>query len=106
MTWRPASESEVSAIVEQDLSDCTEAEREFFERTRVVPFRRHQIARGALIEHVFAVAAWRDVVVFWEDVEEGFEVARVDSDGVIREYGASQWEIRHAINHLLANGAS
>jgi hypothetical protein len=90
MTWRPATEAEVSEILEHDLSVCTDTERQFFERIRVVPFRRDRIARGDAIEHVFTVAAWRDVIVFWEDVEEGFEVARVDSDGVIRQYGASK----------------
>jgi hypothetical protein len=106
MSWRPASEAEVADILGQELAVCTDLEREFFEKIKVTPFQRCQIARGGGIEHVFVVAVWSGWMVFWEDVEEGFEVSRVDPDGVIRDYAASQWEIRYAINALLAKGAS
>jgi hypothetical protein len=106
MSWRPASAAEVLEILTEELAACTDSERQFFERIRIVPLQHQPIARRQGIEHVFVVAAWAGWIVFWEDVEEGFEVTRVDSDGVIREYGASQWEIRHAINDLLAKGAS
>jgi hypothetical protein len=100
MTWCPATADEVVRIVAQQLAGCTVEEQEFFGKIRVA-LRRHPIERLGHQEEVFAVATWRGRVLFWEDVEEGFEWAEPDADGIIRRYGASQFELRHVLRSLL-----
>ena len=60
-----------------------------------IPIIAHPIERLGQIESVFVVARIGESLLFWEDVEEGFELAVADSDGVIRKYGASQFELSH-----------
>ena len=54
---------------------------------------------------MFAVARVGGSLLFWEDVEEGFELATPDDDGALRQYGASQFELSH-IMHQVQNGQS
>jgi len=47
------------------------------------------------------VAKFKGRVIFYEDVEEGFEITRIDESGLIKEYGVNQFELRHVVNQLL-----
>jgi hypothetical protein len=48
---------------------------------------------------VFVVAARQgDEVIYWEDVEEGFNVSPVGEGGRILEHLCNQDELRHALN--------
>ncbi|MCK6460882.1 MAG: hypothetical protein L6Q95_13450 [Planctomycetes bacterium] len=91
-------------IVAEQLLACTPAQRAMFERIRIAP-RRLPILRGNSIEHVFAVAEVADQLLFWEDVEEGFELARPGADGVLRDDGADQLEMTHVLHQLLERDA-
>lgn len=39
--------------------------------------------------------------MYYEDVEEGFNISRLDSSGTIANPGSEQWELRHALHHWL-----
>ena len=104
-SWRPASRSEVEAIVAEHLRHCTCAQRALFADIRIPP-TTIPIDRLGQLEQVFAVARHRDAVLFWEDVDEGFELAVPDADGVLREYGASQLDLSHVLTRLHREGGA
>jgi len=98
-TWKPATGAEVEAIVLDHLRGCTDAQRRLFERIRT-PLASVSIKRLGRAEALYAVARVGDALIIWDDVEEGFELATPDQDGVLREYGASQFELSHVLHQL------
>jgi hypothetical protein len=97
MTWRPATMEEVLSIVEQDLADCDNSQKSVFDQFRVKPYFA-KIARNNQLEQVVVVARKNNEVIYWEDVEEGFNISPITADQHISEPGANQDELRLALN--------
>lgn len=97
--------AELTAIVSEELNDCSPEERALFQRLRT-PFRPTPIERFGKRTRVFVVAEDKGRVLFWDDVEEGFEWSVPDPDGVLREFGASQFDLRTVMRQLLDGAAS
>jgi len=94
--WKPATISEVEEIVAEDLQQCSDDERALFERVRV-PFYRAPIIRYGREETVVVVARKGNDVLYWEDVEEGFNLSPVDENGLILEHWCNQDELPIAL---------
>jgi hypothetical protein len=99
--WTPISRDELEGLLLDQLAKCSQEHAEQFARFRV-PFRTASVMRGGVIESVFIVAQLGQVAVYYEDVEEGFNVSEVESDGSLTTPGFEQWTITDAIQHLLA----
>ena len=67
-----------------------------FERYKVVPYLADMDRLGA-IETVFVVAKPGGVVLYYEDVEEGFNISSLLADGAIASPGYEQWALRHVL---------
>jgi len=103
-TWKAASRDDVEGIITNHLRGCTEAQRALFDELRV-PLEVFPIDRHGNIEQVYVVARVKDAVIFWEDVEEGFEMTTTDEDDVLRDYAASQFDLSHVM-HRIQSGQS
>jgi NADPH-dependent 7-cyano-7-deazaguanine reductase QueF-like protein len=97
MNWKPATIEEVQQIVERDLANCSREQVTLFEKYRVQP-RLAPIVRSGNRESVVVVAQRGEEVIYWEDVEEGFEVSSVDSSGKILDPGCNQNDLRIALS--------
>ena len=96
--WSPVTAAELEQIVSTQLKACTPEQREHFNRIRV-PFFQVPIRRDEGLEDVFVVALLPDGdLICYEDVEDGFEIVRLDSEGVIADYACNQFELRHVLN--------
>ena len=100
-SWSPATEKDVSSIVERDLSGCPAELLAFFTEVRV-PLRAVPIARSGEIESVYVVAERDGMVIYYEDVEEGFNLSRLGDDGGIASPGWEQWDLCQALLRLSA----
>ncbi|MDH0863375.1 hypothetical protein [Mitsuaria sp. GD03876] len=87
---------ELEALVEAALQRCTPDQRDAFSRYRV-PFYEVPIRRGDALERVHVVAHLPLGLLYYEDVEEGFEVSTLAADGAIAEPGANQFDLRHIL---------
>lgn len=99
-TWTAATRDEIDEELRRGLDLCSPEQLAFLARVRIEP-TLIPIERSGQLERVYMIARTSDRVVFWEDVEEGWEVATPDEDGVIRSYGASQWELPWALRELM-----
>ena len=99
--WTPATTEEIAAIIERDLSECSEDLVALFESIRT-PMRAVPITRYGKSEFVYIVAERNGVVVYYEDVEEGFNLAELATDGAIATPGYEQWQLQHALRQLEA----
>jgi hypothetical protein len=95
--WKPATKDEVEAIIAADLRECTAAQRETWKRY-CVPLRSAPIERYGKSEHVFIVAQRGNEVLYWEDVEEGFNFSELGPNGEILEHSCNQDGLQYALN--------
>jgi hypothetical protein len=96
MEWQPATVEEVMKIVRDDLAECDEEQLVAFKRYAVEPYVA-PILRYEM-ENAIVVARRGDEVIYWEDVEEGFNLSPVAPDGRILEHWCNQDELRFALN--------
>ena len=100
-TWQPISVEELEALIAAQLFDCSPEQRQLFDRCKISPHLT-KIDRLGTTETVFVVARAGDLVMYYEDVEEGFNISSLLTDGSIASPGCEQWELRHALGHLAA----
>jgi hypothetical protein len=83
---------ELQRIVERDLSDCSDDEREYFASVAIEPERWLQTPWGDEGSGFWAVSLDADRVLWFNDIEEGFNVSRFSERGAIpeREYWCNQ----------------
>jgi len=98
--FEPITEKELTNLIEEQKSLLNEKELSFFNFIEVL-LEKTKIDRFGAIESVFIVAKYGCKIIFYEDVEEGFEITEIDGSGVIKNYGASQFELEHIINQLM-----
>lgn len=97
MDWQPATIEEVKQIVEEDLSKCDSEQFSVYEKYKVEPYLAPIIRYGEE-ETVVIVARKGDEVIYWEDVEDGFNVSPISPDGRILEHWCNQDELNSALN--------
>ena len=90
------SVKELEALVAAQLSECTPSQQATFTRYRV-PFYEVPLHRLGKIESALVVAHLPSGLLYFEDVEEGFEVAVLGEDGALPDQGCSQFELRHVL---------
>jgi hypothetical protein len=99
--WRPATIEEVREIVARDLKDCDVEQLAAFDKYRVEPFSA-PIVRYEQTESVIVVARNGDQVIYYEDVEDGFNLSPISPDGRVLEHWCNQDELRFALNAWVA----
>ena len=95
-TWQPISAAELEELIARQLRDCEPALSAVFDRYKVPPFRA-PINRYGREEYVFIVARKDDEVMYFEDVEDGFNFSRISSDNKILEHWCNQDELKFAL---------
>jgi hypothetical protein len=95
--WQPATIEGVKKIVESDLADCDDEQIAVFKRYAVEPYSA-PIVRYGKLETVVVVARKQNEVIYWEDVEEGFNRSPISQEGTIREHWCNQDELRLALD--------
>jgi hypothetical protein len=87
--WKPASKDEVLSILKKQCLSLSSKEREFLDTYRIDP-RPVEIDSFGTAEQVFVIAELPDGrCIYYEDVEDGFEVASLNNSGQIPERGAN-----------------
>jgi hypothetical protein len=88
---------EVKEIIQRDLADCDDEQVTVFSKYAVEPYLA-PILRYGEMDKVFVVARKGDEVIYWEDVEDGFNVSTISQDGQIFQHFCNQDELRFALN--------
>jgi hypothetical protein len=102
MTWRPIGLTDLESMILRDLADCSDGERELFERVRIPPAKWRLTPWGDDGGGFWAVAIHQDRVLWYNDIEEGFNVSRFEVPGEIpcNEYWCNQDPLRCALPRL------
>jgi hypothetical protein len=97
--WKPISATELQNLLVEQLARCSDAQRHVFEAHRTV-LRQVAIHRFGATEEVFAVAQFGDMLLFYDDIEEGFELAALGEDGAILQTEYNQLELHQVLHRL------
>ena len=98
--WKPATVEAVNEKVQKDLAACDAEQKAIFHRYFVEPHTT-PILRYGRIETVIVVARRGSEVVYWEDVEEGFNTSPVNDEGTIVEHWCNQDTLGMALNRWI-----
>ena len=101
---RKLSLDEVKSILREDLSKCDPQQLAIYRQYSVEPYFAPLMRYGNR-EEVAVVARKGDEVIYWEEIEEGFNVSPLGPDGSIVEHWCNQDELRWALNHWIPGRA-
>jgi hypothetical protein len=94
--------TDLNHIIERDLALCSDEERAFFRRIAFSPARwRHSLSGDR--SGFCAIGTTDDHVLWYNDIEEGFNVSRFTRRGMIPagEYGCNQDSLQWALRRLM-----
>ena len=94
--WQPITEQELQELVLDQLTRCTPGQQRAFLNHRV-PTYKVPIHRIGGVEQVFVVAQLPNGLVYFEDVEDGFDVGSLGSDGALSAASSNQRELCHVL---------
>ena len=102
MTWQPISLGDLESMLLGDLAECSEDQREFFARARIPPGKWRLTPWGDDGGGFWAVAVHEDRVLWYNDIEDGFNVSRFKVPGEIPrdEYWCNQDVLKWALPRL------
>jgi len=102
MTWKPISWEALDELVARQLREATPEQRTLFARAAVSPTKWGLSPWGDLGGGFWVVAVMDDRVLWYNDIEEGFNVSRFATAGTIpsTEYWCNQDELRWALPAL------
>lgn len=100
MEWKPPTVDEVKEILKADLKKCNSRQIAIYRQYSVEPHFA-PIVRYGKAENVVVVAQKSDEVIYWEDVEEGFNISPVGPDGRVLEHWCNQDDLGIALNRLI-----
>ena len=102
MSYKPITKSEIEAILSRELEECPPFLKSVFVKYRV-PLKKYALERYGNFEEVFVAAINGSEVMYYEDVEEGWNFSPVSEGGVLLEHGCNQDELKFALLHWSAN---
>ena len=103
MTWEPIPLDELQAMIGRDLAECSEEQRQFFARVAITPEKWRQSPYGDEGGGFWAVAVCESRVLWFNDIEDGFNVSIFKTHGEIPadEYWCNQDPLQWALPKLL-----
>ena len=99
--YRDEEIAEVITYLEHDKVSLSPAHRDALEKALISPLKLN--VEDSPGEFVVAVAAFGNNLLYWSDVEEGWELINVGGQGKIRTRGGNQFKLGHIMNQLFGN---
>jgi hypothetical protein len=102
LTWQPISPSALEELVSRELGDCPGDQQRFFAQVRIAPAKWQLPPWGDDGGGFWAVAVYGNRVLWYNDIEDGFNVSTFVVPGEIPqgEYWCNQDELRWALPRL------
>jgi hypothetical protein len=101
MNWQPLSEVQLWDQIIQAEGRMTPAQARLWEAIKIDPQKWAQSPYGNKGGGFWAVALLGQQVVWYNDIEDGFNVSRYENLGNIGEYWCNQDRLEEAVQSLL-----
>ncbi len=102
MEWQPISRESLSELIVEQLADATPQQRALFDRTAMTPAKWQLSPWGDPGGGFWVIAVMENRVLWYNDIEGGFNVSRFTTTGTIpsTEYRCNQDELQWALTAL------
>jgi hypothetical protein len=103
MDWRPLTRDELHSVLERELPGCSDEQRDYFKTVAFEPMKWRQSPYGDEGGGFWAIAADNHRVLWYNDIEDGFNVSSFTEWGTIpaNEYWCNQDELKFALRALM-----
>lgn len=101
-TWTSITEDELLDKVNFAWARMTPSQRSFWTAIRLKPEQWRQSPCGDLGAGFWIVAVMGQQIVWYNDVEEGFNRSNYTTSGEFTDYRCELYELEHVIQHLIA----
>ncbi|MGO4710442.1 hypothetical protein AB4Y90_15340 [Chryseobacterium sp. 2TAF14] len=98
MTWEPITSEELFLEISKGEKEMSAEHLKFWNEIKFKPTK--WIEQEFEDEGFWAVAKYKNLVIYYNDVEEGFNISEFEKEGCIKEYGSEQDELHHALIKL------
>ena len=109
-TWTPITEAELWNQINRGWKEMTLEQRRLWEMIRIDPVKWAQEPYGTGGGGFWVVAIYGSRVIWFNDIEWGFNRSRWATIGVLSEYWCNQdelqWTVQYALNELKDGYAS
>jgi len=103
MDWEPVTESRLWDFINSGLEDMTPEQERWWDLIKVIPEKWQQEPYGNSGSGFWVVGIIGQTVIWYNDIEEGFNRSTYSTLGRINEYWCDQdelnWSVQKIINH-------
>lgn len=100
-SWRPTTEAEIWELINLAWEKMSLPQRRVWETIKVYPMKWKENTYGVMGGGFWVVAIYGSTVVWYNDIEHGFNQSSWTIPGTIDEYCCSQCELQHVIGNSL-----
>jgi hypothetical protein len=101
MTWLPATESQVRDEIRAAEARMSAGQLRFWKCIAIAPVKWTQHPYGDLGGGFWIVAILGRSVIWYNDIEDGFDISDYSNFGEIAEPGANQYELEMAVHIIM-----
>jgi len=101
MDWEPCSEAELEKLIADSVAAMHAPARSLWDLVRIQPAKWQLHPWGDGGDGFWVVGILGQQVVWYNDIEDGFNVSRYEALGVIAEYWCNKDELHHTMAALL-----
>ncbi len=100
MIWEPITSEELSLEISKGEKEMSSENFQFWNEIKFTPTKWTEHEFGDEGGGFWAVAKYKNFVLYYNDIEEGFNISEFEKDREIKEYGAEQDELQFALIKL------
>jgi hypothetical protein len=101
MGWQSLRREELHALIDRDLPKMRPEQRRLWEAIAVEPEKWRQDPYGEAGGGFWVVALIGREVIWYNDIEDGFNASRYVQHGIIEDYWCNQDELQWVVNDIL-----
>lgn len=100
MIWKPITFEELSLEISKGEKEMSPENFQFWNEIKFIPTKWTEHEFGDEDGGFWAIAKYKNFVLYYNDIEEGFNISEFENEGKIKEYRAEQDELQFALIKL------
>lgn len=100
MIWEPITYEELSLEISKGEKEMSSENFQFWNEIKFTPIKWAEQEFEDEGAGFWAVAKYKNFVIYYNDIEEGFNISEFENEGKIKQYNAEQDELQFALMKL------